>query len=275
QLPVFAIVLFSINSRWVVGDWFVTGGFFIPENVDALGHPVVAWQQIADGLTQLSGSVLVWSAYAGGAALVVEFARGRERASVILLLAMAAAACLPMYAYLQGHPFRVRYDLPLVAAAAAVVAGGISTLPRLVGTAVGILIVLLTVLQARPFDRNAPLIRESQREAAAMAGRRSVTAYLEQHYDGRTMMMSMGSLGHYMHDLSLAHFQIKNLLHEGNGEIWRFAMLNPSGHAGWVIVVEKAEGGDALHHAARRDPRWLGGFTRVAEGGGAALYRAH
>ncbi len=107
-----------------------------------------------------------------------------------------------------------------------------------------------------------------------MAGRHQVTSYLTEHYDGRTIMMSMGSLGHYMHDLSLAGFSIKNFLHEGNGEIWRFAMLHPQGHAGWLIVEESAEGGDALHHAAERDPRWLSGFEIVAQGGGATLYRA-
>jgi hypothetical protein len=272
--PIVAVVVFSMNSRWVVGEWFTTGGFFVPENVEAIGHPVVAWRQIMEGLRQLSGSALVWCGYIGAALLVVGSVRDRNRASLVLLLALAAAAALPMYAYLQGHPFRVRYDLPLVAAAAAVFAGGLSSLPRLLRMPAALLAVALTVVQAHPLDRDAPLIRESQREAAAMQGRRVVTAYLQGHFDGRTIMMSMGSLGHYMHDLSLAGFAIKDFLHEGNGEIWRFAMLNPSGHAGWLIIEENAEGGDALYHAARRDPRWLAGFEKVAQGGGATLYRA-
>ncbi|HXG55968.1 MAG TPA: hypothetical protein VNJ03_11360 [Vicinamibacterales bacterium] len=272
-LPVLAVVVFSMNSRWVVGAWFVTGGFFVPENVDALGHPLVAWQQIADGLRQLSGWGLVWGGYIGAALLVFEFARSRTRASVVLLLALAAAAALPMFAYLQGHPFRIRYDLPLVAAAAALCAGGINVLPKLARLPVALVALSVTIVQAGPFDREAPLIRESSREAAAMAGRRGVTAYLQQHHGGQTIMMSMGSLGHYMHDLSLAGFRIKDFLHEGNGEIWRFAMLRPSGHAGWLIIEESAEGGDALHHAAKRDQGWLQGFEKVAEGGGASLYR--
>ena len=40
-------------------------------------------------------------------------------------------------------------------------------------------------------------------------------------------MMSMGSLGHYMHDLSSIGFEIKDFLHEGNGKPWEFAMLGP------------------------------------------------
>ena len=106
-----------------------------------------------------------------------------------------------------------------------------------------------------------------------MAARGAITRYLQQHYEGSGIMMSMGSLGHYMHDLSLAGFDIKDFLHEGNGEIWRFAMLQPRGHAGWLIVEGDAEGGDALHHAAQRGD-WLDGFALVAEGGGARLYRA-
>ena len=271
--PAVAIVVFTINSRWVVGEWFVTGGFFVPENVEALGHPAVAWRQIDEGLTRLSGSVLVWAGYAGAGVIAFAFVRSKARASLALLLALVAAAALPMVAYVQGHPFRIRYDLPLVAAAAALAGGGIGVLPRRLQPIIGVLLVLLTVRQATPLDREAPLVRESQREAAAMAGRRVVTAYLQAHYDGSTIMMSMGSLGHYMHDLSSINLGIKDFLHEGNGKPWEFAMLGPAGRAGWLIVEEQAEGGDVLFRAAKRD-RWLNGFERVAEGGGVGLYRA-
>jgi hypothetical protein len=100
-----------------------------------------------------------------------------------------------------------------------------------------------------------------------------VTAYLVQHYDDRTIMMSMGSLGHYMHDLSAEGFRIHDFLHEGNGDIWNFAMIKPRGVVGWIAIEENAEGGDALHLEAKRRAAFLDGFTRVAEGGGVALYR--
>jgi hypothetical protein len=41
----------------------------------------------------------------------------------------------------------------------------------------------------------------------------------------------------------------------------------------WVLVEERAEGGDLLFARSRADPAFLSGFTRVAEGGGVALYR--
>lgn len=271
--PSAAILVFSANSRWVVGSWFVSNDFFVPENVEALGHPLVAWRQLREGLVDLSGPWLPRAGYAGAVLLVWAWARSASRAPLVLLLALAGAAAVPMTAYLQGHPFRIRYDAPLVIAAGMLAAGGIAVLWRPLRPAAAALLLVLTVRDAPPLDRQAPLVLESQREAANMAGRRAITSHLQAHYDGSGIMMSMGSLGHYMHDLSLAGFGIGDFLHEGNGEIWRFAMLKPRGHAGWLIIEGSAEGGDALHHASLR-PRWLDGFERVAEGGGATLYRA-
>ena len=52
------------------------------------------------------------------------------------------------------------------------------------------------------------------------------------------------------------------------------ATRGPRGFVKWVVIEERAEGGDVLFQAAKRDPRFLDGFERVAEGGGVALYRA-
>jgi hypothetical protein len=41
----------------------------------------------------------------------------------------------------------------------------------------------------------------------------------------------------------------------------------------WILIEERAEGGDVLAVRSRQDPNFLAGFTRVAEGGGTALYR--
>ena len=271
--PVVAVIVFSMNSRWVIGSWFVPSDFFVPENIKAIGNPAEAWRQIDEGLRLLSGSALVWAGYLGALLVAISLASKRSSHAVVLLLSLGAAAALPMYAYLKGHPFRIRYDLPLVIAAASLAAGGIAVLPRYLRLAAAALVLTATLLQATPLDQTAPLVQESQRESSAMAGRRVVTEYLTQHYDGTTIMMSMGSLAHYMHDLSNAGYDIRNFLHEGNGEIWRFAMLAPRGHAGWLIIEGHAEGGDALYHAARR-ARWLDGYALVAQGGGASLYRA-
>ena len=86
-------------------------------------------------------------------------------------------------------------------------------------------------------------------------------------------MMSMGSLAHYMHDLSAQGFRIRDFLHEGNGDIWALALMKPRTVVRWIAIEEKAEGGDALYQEAQRHPRFLEGFDRVAQGGGVALYQ--
>jgi hypothetical protein len=86
--------------------------------------------------------------------------------------------------------------------------------------------------------------------------------------------MSMGSLAHYMHDLTALDMSVQDFLHEGNEQLWvHAASRGPRGFVRWVAIEERAEGGDALFRQATRDPDFLRGFQRVAEGGGVALYR--
>jgi hypothetical protein len=271
--PIAAVALFLVNSRWTVGAWFVSAGFFVPDNTAALGHPLVAWQQVREGLYRVSGTGLVWSAYGGTVLIVLAFVRSRARSPLALLLALAGAAALPWSAYMQGHPFRIRYDVPLVAACAAIAGAGVSLVWTRVRPVAAAALIVVTLLQAHPFDPAAPMVVESQLEAASKSGRVAVSDYLAGHRDGRTIMMSMGSLGHYMHDLSSYGFRVHDFLHEGNGDLWNFAVLHPRELAGWIVIEERAEGGDALYWEARRRPEFLEGFERVSVGGGVALYR--
>jgi hypothetical protein len=181
---------------------------------------------------------------------------------------------LPWYAYLQGHPVRVRYGLALVAASAALSGAGIALLWKPVRWIAAATLVIVVAWQTSPLDRRAVLVVESQRDANDVEARRTITRYLRQHYRGDTpIMISMGSLAHYMQELGQAGFDLHSVLHEGNGEAWRYAVLGPRGYVNWVVLEERAEGGDALYRALTRDPRYLEGFERVAEGGGAVLYR--
>ncbi|HET7220572.1 MAG TPA: hypothetical protein VFJ02_21110 [Vicinamibacterales bacterium] len=272
--PAIALVLFVLNSRWTTGSWFVSSGFFVAEN-DALGQPLVAWDQVIQGVHKVSGAVTVYPAYAAAIAIAIVALRAKARTSLILVLGLAAAAALPWYAYVQGHPFRIRYSVPLVVACAAIVATAIALLPRLVRPLAAAAVVAATVWQVPPLDRAAPLIVESQRDVQNSAGRAVVTAYLVAHRDGFPIMMSMGSLAHYMHDLSRDGFAIHDFLHEGNGEVWKAAMrYGPRAYVRWVAIEESAEGGDAVYLRTKEQRGFLDGFERVAEGGGVALYRA-
>lgn len=272
--PAIALALFSANSRWTTGTWFVPGGFFVPEN-KALGNASLAFEQVRESAYQLSGTAWVWPAYAAAAVLGLTFLASRRKAPLVLVLSLAAAALLPWYAYYGGHPLRIRYGLPLVVACAAITGAGIATLWAPFRLAAAAFVIYWALGQSALFDRHAPLVAESQRDAQNMRGRAAVTDYLRGHWDGSTVMMSMGSLAHYMHDLSQLNMRVRDFLQEGNEQLWvHAASRGPRGFVRWVVIEEQAEGGDALFQAAKADPHFLDGFERVAEGGGIALYRA-
>jgi hypothetical protein len=103
--------------------------------------------------------------------------------------------------------------------------------------------------------------------------RAQVTKCLGRPGTGEKIMASMGSLGHYMQEASHDGFAIRDFLHEGNGDIWLAALADgPRSFAEWVMIEEKAEGGDMLAVRAREHPAFLTGYSRVCEGAGVALY---
>jgi hypothetical protein len=116
------------------------------------------------------------------------------------------------------------------------------------------------------------MVTEAQRERPSSDARRAVTAALVAQWDGTPIMASMGSLGHYMQQMSGQGFAIKDFLHEGNGDIWTTALWGPGRFVKWILIEETAEGGDALAHQVRANPSFLDGFTRTAASGGVALY---
>jgi hypothetical protein len=278
--PAVAIVGFAIFSRVVVGEWFVSGGFFVPEN-KALGDPVLAAKEIGWGVRTASGPLLV---VAGGAGVAVMAAMGlmnRRRATWLIAASLLAMAAIPWTAFVDGHPFRLRYVIPLLAMQA-VGAGTLADFLAL-GTpkrareggriAAAMLLALVVVYELRPLDASAPIVTEAQWDRPNTPVRATVTACLGAAGSGRKIMASMGSLGHYMQEASRSGFAIRDFLHEGNGDIWLAALESPYPFADWVLIEEKAEGGDMLARIARERPTFLEGYERTCEGAGLALYR--
>ena len=178
-----------------------------------------------------------------------------------------AAAALPFYAFVQGHPYRVRYTIVLVVATA-VLSGVLVGLlhrkwPR-AGAAFGVGLVVAVVARHPPLEADAPMVREAQWDAAHSRGRSAVTAYLSREWDGQPIMASMGSLAHYMQETSRAGFRIKDYLHEGNGDLWKEALKSPHPHAAWILIEERAEGGDMLAALTRGRIRRFSRDTRAS-----------
>jgi hypothetical protein len=271
-IPAIAVAAFLINSRVVTGAWFVPDGFFVPEN-KALGHPLVAATEVWYGVRSLSPSFVFTVGVAGAAALAVRAVVRVNRSADLVALSLASTAAVPWAAFLDGHPFRIRYMVPLVAIeaiGAGVVAGWLAR----VRTAAGALVLVLVVFEARPLDSSAPMIVEAQWDRPNLRPRAQVTECLSRPGSGEKIMASMGSLGHYMQEASGAGFELRDFLHEGNGDIWLSALTRgPRPFVEWVLIEEKAEGGDMLARLARENPRFLDGYSRVCEGAGLALYR--
>jgi hypothetical protein len=149
----------------------------------------------------------------------------------------------------------------------------VDRLPRRWRAAGAVGIVALAVWQRPPLQSDAPMVTEAQWETPYRLAREAVSSYLAQSYDGTPILASMGSLGHYMQEASRYGLRLSNFLHEGNGDLWQAATARPSDHVRWVLIEERAEGGDELAARARADASFLVGFERVAEGGGMVLYR--
>ena len=269
--PAAAVLAFVVLSRATVGEWFVKSGFFIAENPD-LHRPLRALVSVWWGAHELTSYPLAVLAAAGLAVLLARSLSSRDMARWLPSLALVGVAVLPWYAFYSGHPFRIRYMVPLVPALGLGVGCAVGLAGRL-KPLVAVMALAAVATGPSPLDPAAPMVNEAQWDRANQAGRAKVAAYLRARWNGEPVMASMGSLAHFMQELSLDGFRIRDFLHEGNGDIWLAALEYPDPHAEWMLVEEQAEGGDMLAARSRSHPQYLAGYARVAEGGGVALYR--
>jgi hypothetical protein len=273
KYPCIAIGCFLILSRATVGSWLVTDGFYLVDNPD-YQRPFKALGSVWWALRQLDGPVTV--AIASGAAvlcLVIAVLRKAHR-PLLIAGALTASALLPAYAFYNGHPFRIRYMVTLTVAVAAIGGLGIGLLPRRARAVVAALLVALTFIETPPFPSTSPMIAEAQWDKYHSRDRQRVITCLQEQFDGKPILASMGSLGHFMQETSHAGFNIRDFIHEGIGQIWSSSLdTGARHHAGWVVIEEQAEGGDTLAKLRMTSSNFLRDFTRVCEGGGVALYK--
>ncbi len=270
--PVLAAVGFMINSRLSTGAWFVSGGFYVAE--PALeGKPLAVSAALWWGTRELGSWTLALLVPVALALVAWRGLRTRRDAVWLVPLSLAAVSALSWYAFFEGHPFRVRYMVPIVAASVVAIGLLVGSLPHRLRAAAAATIAILVVLPNPPFFARAPMVLEAQWDVPYSRERRAVTACLSQRREGEAIMVSMGSLAHYMQELSNAGFDIADFVHEGNGEIWVSALKAPSRYVGWILAEERAEGGDEIAHRIASHPEFIKGFTRVCSGGGVALYR--
>ena len=269
-IPLVVLAWFLIHSKVTVGAWFVTGGFYVPDPMYR-HHPMTVSGAVWWGLRSLGSPTVAWGGVAAGIALGSLWFRRRVPQATVIAFAFAGVAALPWYAFYQGHPFRVRYMVPLVAASAVAIGLALGTVRR-GRVAIAILVLLGVWWRAPPFDSHAAMVEEAQWDRPKSLARRAVTACLPRPGGRDIVMASMGSLAHYMQELAAQGFELRDFLHEGNGDLWLAALDHPRDYVRWILIEEVAEGGDMLAERSRTTPHFLDGFTRRCEGGGVALY---
>ena len=271
--PTLAVAVFILHSWFTTGEWFVTGGFFVADG-KALGHPLDAFLQVVSGIRQLSNDLLVMISLAGVAIVLMRgFVRSRRPADLVLL-ALLGFLLLPTYAFYQGHPFRMRYMVAPVVGMAVFCGIALGSLRGWVQIIAAAALAAFLAATVRPLNAQAPMVQEAQWDRPNSRERQRVTSCLMREYHHEPILASMGSLAHYMQELSHEGLNIRDFVHEGNLIDWREDIESPKGRVGWILIEEKAEGGDLLAARARASSQFLTGFTRVCEGGGVALYRA-
>ena len=271
--PAAAALMFLCLSKATTGEWLVGGGFFVPD-LSYQGQLTTSVLAVWWGTHRLSTRATELVAVVTAVIVAARALSRREHASLLIPVALLMYAALPFAAFYQGHPFRIRYMIPAAATCALFSGMAVGYLRRQASTILAGLLVGVTLLQSPPWWRQAPMLVEAQWDRPASEGRQRVTSCLRDDYRGEKILASMGSLAHYMQELSREGFDIADFVHEGNGAIWDLALeTGPRFHTGWMLVEEQSEGGDLLARRSREDPRFTEGMSRICDGGGVVLYR--
>jgi hypothetical protein len=163
----------------------------------------------------------------------------------------------------------------LVAAVAACAGSLVGLAPRRLRPVLAALVAAAALWETPPLSPAAPMVVEAQWDRANSVRRRTVTRCLASGFvrPDHKILASMGSLAHYMQELSHQGFVLSDFIHEGVGDLWQETLRSPRSHVQWILFEEKAEGGDMLTARRRASPSFVDGFERVCEAGGVALYR--
>jgi hypothetical protein len=85
------------------GEWFVTGGFYVPEP-KLQGQASAVYQAIRDGLIDLSGSRFVTATTYAIPLLAIAAMIRRNWSGLLMPIALVASVALPFYAFYSGPP---------------------------------------------------------------------------------------------------------------------------------------------------------------------------
>ena len=152
--PAVAMVVFLLVRRIVVGQWFASG--LLVAGNPAAGHPWTAANQILTGVRSLGGTLTTVIALVGLLGLLARGLSAGSDAAALVALAPAAAAAAPWIALVEGHPQRVRYLVPLLAAQA-IGAGAAAARWRQAAPVAALVVMMIAGLEIAPMFGAVPM----------------------------------------------------------------------------------------------------------------------
>lgn len=248
--PVF---LYSLHSLYVSGRVLYT---IEGHNLtDTGGDPARAALRVLTGLVAAFGLPLV-----AAASVALGVLAARRDARGFLVLALCAPAGVTFAAYFTGHPVKARYALLLAPALGLALAA--ATRGRVVAQAA---VIALAAAQGLALPRPLPVLVEATRDEWAVQARHAGLVTLRQEYRGGRILAALSAASPLVFDLRLP---LREIVHEGNEDLWKEAQRRPSAVAAWVVIYPW----DPLGEMARRRPGFPEGFVAVRRLGSATLY---
>jgi hypothetical protein len=212
-------------------------------------------------------SVLLLPAVAIFGSLVITSITAKKLA---LLLLVVVAMGLPWFTW---HAYRINpADAPLPGPGALVVPAAALVL-FLIARAQqwynGALIVLCVLgMQIPPLAReDHPMMVETMEHEFIETERGEVLRYMRRYYDGKRILIDMGTEAPLVYDSGLA---VKEFVYNEGGEsAWHDAMQNPEPVVGWFCTQK----GDAIWKLMQADPDWGRGYSLAMKNKSYSFYR--
>jgi len=152
--PVVTIGVVFLIHRIGAGQWFARGA--VMADNPALAHPWIAANQILTGVRTLGGTLTTVIGLVGLIGLLARGLFTGPDAVALVALAPVAAAAGPWIASIEGHPQRVRYLVPLLAAQAIGV-GAAAARWRQAAPVAAIVVAIIAALEIAPMFGAVPM----------------------------------------------------------------------------------------------------------------------
>ena len=247
------VLFYSLHSLYVSGHLLNT---IEGHNLtDTGGDPGRAAFRLVSGLLDAFGLPL-----AGGAGLAVLVLAWRRDPAVLLVLALCAPAAVTFAAYFTGHPAKARYALLLAPALGLALAA--ATRGRKAAQAAAL---VLAASQGLALPRPLPVLVEATRDQWAVQARHAGLVALRQEYRGGRILLALSAASPLVFD---SRIPVREIVHEGNEDLWKEALQRPAAVAAWVVIYPW----DPLGELTRTRPGFPEGFVAVRRLGSATLY---